>query len=215
VTSLLDNPVAWLMGYLLPGALNTVKVTALAFLCGIALGLLFELARRSGVRSLGRAVAMVVEVLRAMPPVTLLFIAYFGVAELGLKLSPLAAGVLCLGLIEAAYATEIYRAGINAVHHGQREAALTIGMTGLGAMRHVVLPQAVRHVIPPLTNQCVGLLKTSAAVSLIALPDLTFEAQVVTGLTYQGLKVFGLAMLIYLALSLPVSWLARRLERRR
>jgi ABC-type amino acid transport system permease subunit len=137
------------------------------------------------------------------------------VAELGLKLSPLAAGVLCLGVIEAAYATEIYRAGINAVHHGQREAALAIGMTSLEAMRHVVLPQAVRQVIPPLTNQCVGLLKTSAAVSLIALPDLTFEAQVVTGLTYQGLKVFGLAMLMYLALSLPVSWLARRLERRR
>jgi len=215
VTSLLDNPVAWLLDYLLPGALNTVKVTVLAFLCGVVLGLLFELTRRSGVRFLGRAVAIVVEVLRAMPPVTLLFIAYFGVTELGLKLSPLAAGVLCLGLIEAAYATEIYRAGINAVHHGQREAALTLGMTSLAAMRHVVLPQAVRLVIPPLTNQCVGLLKTSAAVSLIALPDLTFEAQVVTGLTFQGLKVFGLAMLVYLALSLPLSGLARRLERTR
>jgi His/Glu/Gln/Arg/opine family amino acid ABC transporter permease subunit len=177
------------------------------------LGLGVELLRRSPSRLLAALIRGLVEVLRGIPPIALLFIVYFGLVEFGFKLGSLPAGVLCLGLIEAAYSAEIYRAGIDSVHHGQREAALSIGLTPLATMRHVVLPQAFPRVIPPLTNQLVGLLKVSAAVSLIAIPELTFEAQAVAGMTFQGLEVFGLAMLLYLAMGLPISWLAKQLER--
>jgi polar amino acid transport system permease protein/cystine transport system permease protein len=156
-----------------------------------------------------------VEILRGTPALTQLFILYFGLAEFGIELTPISAAILGFGLNGSAYLAEIYRAGILAINKGQMEAALSIGMRPLEAMRYIVLPQAIRIVLPPLTNYAVSLLKDSAIVSAIAVPEIMLRARQLVTETYLSLEIYLIAAALYLAMSLPMMQLARRLERAR
>ena len=200
--------------YLLRGAVVTVEITLASLAVAIAVGLVLALLRHARVPVLGALASAYIELLRAIPVLTTLFLIYFGLAYAGIRLSSFAAAVTGLGMLGAAYMAEIHRAGIESVHKGQREAALSIGMTPSKAMRWVVLPQASRVVIPPTANYAIGLLKDTAVVSTVAAPELLFAAKTLVSQTILPMQVYLMAALVYLALSLPLARLARHLELR-
>lgn len=193
---------------------NSIRIAVLAFGIAVALGLVLALARTSGNRVLSGAAKVYIEAMRGIPALAVLFILYFGLPDFGIVLEAFAAAVIGLGLNGAAYMAEIWRAGIESIQRGQVEAALTVGMTPLKAMRWVVLPQALRVVMPPLANFLIALLKDTSVASIISAPELMLRARDLASSSFMPMQVFLLAAAIYLVMSLPVSFLARRLERR-
>ncbi len=200
--------------YLLRGAVVTVEITVATLLFACLFGLVLALLKRARVPLLGSLASVYIELVRAVPVLTTLFIIYFGLAYLGIQLPSFVAAVLGLGMLGGAYMAEIVRAGIDSVHHGQREAALSIGMTPAQAMRFVVLPQAARVVVPPTANYAIGLLKDTAIVSTVAAPELLFAAKTLVSQTILPMQIYLLTALIYLALSLPLAHLANAMELR-
>jgi His/Glu/Gln/Arg/opine family amino acid ABC transporter permease subunit len=153
-------------------------MAALAYALAVVVGLVIALARTSRRRSVSIAAAWYVELIRGTPALTQLFLLYFGLASAGIILPAFAAAVVGLGLNYSAYMSEVYRAGIAAVHRGQREAALAIGMTNALAMRSIILPQAVRIIVPPMANYAVSLLKDTSVASLISAPELMLRGAI-------------------------------------
>jgi His/Glu/Gln/Arg/opine family amino acid ABC transporter permease subunit len=200
--------------YLLRGAVVTVEITVATLLFACLFGLVLALLKRARVPLLGSLASVYIELVRAVPVLTTLFIIYFGLAYLGIQLPSFVAAVLGLGMLGGAYMAEIVRAGIDSVHRGQREAALSIGMTPAQAMRFVVLPQAARVVVPPTANYAIGLLKDTAIVSTVAAPELLFAAKTLVSQTILPMQIYLLTALIYLALSLPLAHLANAMELR-
>ena len=215
------SPDPWIRAYdllpemlavLLTGAVTTVEVTVGGFVLAVLFGLLFAVLQTVPARPARVLAGLYVEVFRGVPVLTQLFVLYFGLAEFGIRLHPLTAAVLGFGLNGGAYLTEVFRAGIGAVHQGQLEAAFMIGMTRLMGLRHVVLPQVIRVVLPPLGNFAVGLLKDTSLASAVAAPELAFRARTLVDQTYLSTQVYLLSAAIYLAMSLPLAHLTRRLE---
>jgi polar amino acid transport system permease protein len=192
---------------------QTVEITASAFVIGALLGLPLAMGRRSGLWVLRAPVVVVVEVIRAVPPIVWLFIVFFVLGSGQVKLTTFEAAAMGLGLIAAAYLSEIYRAGLNAVPAGQWEAARSLGLPGVETYRRVILPQAFLVVIPPMATFAIGLLKDSATASVIGANDITFRAVQLTQQTLHGLDNFLLAGALYLALSVPVAIVARTADR--
>jgi polar amino acid transport system permease protein/cystine transport system permease protein len=145
---------------------------------------------------------------------TQLFIIYFGLTEIGIRLDPLSAAIVGFGINGGAYLTEVFRAGIGSVHQGQMEAAQMLGMTRLTAMRIIILPQAMRVVLPPLGNFAIGLLKDTALASAVAAPELMFRARNLVDKTFLSTQIYLTTAAIYLAMSLPLGYVTRRLEAR-
>ncbi len=202
----------YFLSVILDGAVTTVEVTLGGLTVAIAVGLLVALVRLGGGPASKLAVAYI-EFLRGTPVLAQLFILYFGLVEVGLiTLEPLQAAVLGLGLNGGAYLAEVFRSGIQAIHREQVEAALSIGLSPLGVMRRVILPQAFHIVLPPVGNFSIGLLKDTAVVSAVAAPEIMFRARQLTTETFQSGQIYLIAALVYLALSLPLSQLVRRLE---
>ena len=199
---------------LLPPALTTVKVTAAPFVLAIAAGLLLALLQTVRLLPVQVAVRTYIEVVRGTPVLAQLFILYFGLAEVAIRFTPFQAATLGLGLNGAAYLAEVFRAGIQAVHAGQMEAALTVGMTPLQAMRFVVVPQALRIVVPPVANYSIGLLKDTAVVSAVAAPEIMFRARNLVMETYLSMQIYLIVAVMYLVMSLILARLAAGLERR-
>ena len=203
----------YFLAVILDGAVTTVEVTVGALILAIVVGLIVALVRIGGGPASKLAVAYI-EFLRGTPVLAQLFILYFGLVEVGLvTLEPLQAAVLGLGLNGGAYLAEVFRAGIQAIHREQVEAALSLGLTPLNAMRRVILPQAFRIVLPPIGNFSIGLLKDTAVVSAVAAPEIMFRARQLTTETFQSGQIYLIAALVYLGLSLPLSQVVRRLER--
>jgi His/Glu/Gln/Arg/opine family amino acid ABC transporter permease subunit len=193
---------------------GTLKMTALAYLLAVTAGLLVALARLSHRRGVAVAASWYVELVRGTPALTQLFLLYFGLASAGIALPAFTAAVIGLGLNYAAYMSEVYRAGIAAVHRGQREAALAIGMTNALAMRSIVLPQAVRIVIPPMANYAVSLLKDTSVASLISAPELMLRARDLSSEYFTPMELYVLAGAMYLVMAYPLAKAARYLELR-
>jgi ABC-type amino acid transport system permease subunit len=168
--------------------------------------------RRAPVR---RIATVYVEVARGLPALVILFLIYFGLPSVlpWLDLDSFAAAVIGLGLQGAAVVGEIFRAGLVAVDRGQREAALTLGLTPARAMLDVLVPQAVRIVLPPVGNYAVGLLKDTSIASIIAAPDLMLRAKDLASSSFMPMQLYVLAAALYFAMSYPLSLLVRRLER--
>jgi His/Glu/Gln/Arg/opine family amino acid ABC transporter permease subunit len=198
---------------LLEAALGTLRMTALAFLFAAVLGLAIALLRLAGGWG-GRVAFLYIEIVRGMPALTLLFLIYFGLAPLGIVLHTFAAAVVALGLNGAAYLAEVYRAGIQAIDPGQREAAQMIGLRRPQIMREVVLPQAVPIVLPPLGNYLVSLLKDTSIASLISAPELMLRSRDLAGTYYLPMDYYLLAGAMYLIMAWPMMQGVRRLERR-
>ncbi|TMB20116.1 MAG: ABC transporter permease subunit [Deltaproteobacteria bacterium] len=195
------------------GAGFTIVISVLAMAIAIAGGLVLSVARRYGGRVLAAAAGVYVEVFRGTPVLLQLYVLYYGLAPL-LTLDAFTAAVVGLGLNYAAYESELYRAGLEAVPVGQSEAALALGMSRWLALRRIVLPQALRVALPGVANDFIALLKDSSLVSVITVVELT-KQMTITAVDVRGWLGPGvLCAALYLAMSYPLSRLARRLERR-
>ncbi|UUT36231.1 amino acid ABC transporter permease [Microbacterium elymi] len=203
-----------LLELLARGVGTTVLITVLSFVVGAVLAVPLVLLRRSPRRWLRLPALAVVELTRAVPPLVWLFIVYYGIGSGAVKLDTLQASVIGLGLISAAYLTEIYRAGLDGLPKGQWEASTALGMPRLASARTVILPQAVVTIIPPAATYAIGLLKDSAVASVIGAKDITFYANQQTQVDLNGLGNFAVAGLLYIALSIPVAVLGRAVDRR-
>jgi polar amino acid transport system permease protein/cystine transport system permease protein len=203
---------------LLYAALTTIKITLGALVVALLLGLVIAAMRVSSVRILRYFALIYTDILRGTPALVQLFIIYFGLADLGIEFDPVTAAIIGLGINGAAYVGEIYRAGIESLHRGQLEASLALGMTPLKAMRWIILPQAIRLMLPPLCKYALLLVTDTAIVSPIAAPEIMFEARRMVQATFMHSvsgQIYLLAALIYLALTLPLSQLVKYLEKAR
>jgi His/Glu/Gln/Arg/opine family amino acid ABC transporter permease subunit len=203
-----------LMSTLLLGVEITIIVTIGGFAMAAVLGLLGAVLRTARFGVLRAIGTVYVDVFRAVPVLTQLFIIYFGLAELGIRLAPVPAAIIGFGVNGGAYLTEVFRAGIEAVHKGQTEAALSIGMTRRQALRIIIMPQAMRVILPPLGNFAIGLLKDTSVASSVAAPELTFRARMLVDQTYLSTQIYLMVAALYLIMSLPLAHLVGRLERR-
>ncbi|MFM0115054.1 amino acid ABC transporter permease [Paraburkholderia nemoris] len=199
---------------LLKGAVVTVEITFCAFVLSTLLGLVLALMRVSSNRVFSNAAATFINVIRGLPIIVQLFYIYFVLPDLGVQLSAFQAGFIGLGVAYSAYQAENFRAGIQAIDHGQIEAAQSIGMRSPLIMRRVILPQAFRIALPPYGNTLVMMLKDSSLASTITVAEMTRAGQLIASSTFQNMTVFTLVALLYLALSLPLVYGLRRLERR-
>lgn len=202
-----------LLSLLAEGIPTTVQITVLAFLMGAVLGVPLVALRRSQSPVLRMPAIAVVEVLRAIPPIVWLFIIYYGVGSGAITLTTLQAAVIGLGLISAAYLSEIYRAGLEALPAGQWDALTALSLPRTAALRRVIMPQAIIIIIPPAATFAIGLLKDTAVASVIGATDITFLANQQTQVDLNGLRNFGVAALLYIALSVPIAVVARGADR--
>ena len=199
--------------FLMGGLWLTVLVTFLALGLATALGLVWAILRTSGIGALGVPTRILVEFVRGIPLLVILFYIYFVAPEAGIDLTAFEAGVLGLALAHSCYLGETFRAGIEAVEKGQLEAAKSIGMRRPLMMRRVVLPQAFKIILPPYANDVVVLLKDSSLVSVISVADLTMHGKMLASTTFDNMTIFTLVALLYLCLTIPMNLLMRKVER--
>lgn len=201
--------------YLLTGAVKTLEISGIAVLIGIIVGTLVGLGRMSGIKVLSAILTGYVEIIRGTPLLTQLLLVVLGLPQvLHVQFNPFTAAVITIGINSSAYVGEIIRGGIQAIDKGQMEAARSLGMSRHQAMIYVILPQAFKHVIPPLVNEVVSLIKESSLVSAISIAELTRTAQLIGSRTFNLFPPLLAAALIYLVLTLSLSRLAGVLERR-
>ncbi len=199
---------------LLGGAWVTLYISLISSSIGVALGLFIGMARVSRFRAVRTIATVYTEMIRGTPLLMQLIILYYGLPSVGINLEAIVAGIIGLSANSAAYVGEIFRAGIQSVGRGQMEAARAAGLTHLQAMRYVVLPQAFRMVLPPLTNEFVTMLKDSSLVSTLAIAELLRTGREVVAWKVNVFSPFAGVTLLYLAMTLPLTHLARYLERR-
>lgn len=200
-------------GPLLEGLWVTLEISGLSLLLTFAWALVVALMRLSNswtARVLARGY---LELIRNTPLLIQLFFIYFVIAPV-IEMSPYASAVVALTLFEGAYASEMIRAGIVSIDRGQWEASASLGMTTTATYRYIILPQAIRRVLPPLTSQAVSLVKDSALVSTIAIYDLTMKGMAIVAETYLTFEIWFTVAIIYLILTVSLSILVQILERR-
>jgi len=214
--------------YYLVGAKNTLLLAVLAVAGGVLLGMFLALGRLSRRAALRAAAASYVEFVRGTPLLVQLFVVYYGLEKAGLRLPELPwlskalglsapdflAGAITLAVNSAAYVCEIFRAGIQAVDRGQGEAARSLGLGRRAAFRLVVLPQAVRNVLPALGNELVVVIKESSIVSVIGIAELMYKADTVRGVTFRPFEPLLVAAVLYFLMTYPLSRGLAGLERR-
>jgi len=203
---------------LLIGVRLTILVTVGSLAVSTVLGLIWALMRVSGIRALAAISRTIINVIRGIPIIVQLFYIYFVLPDFGITLSALQAAIIGLGIAYSAYQAENFRAGIEAIDHGQVEAAQSIGMGWVMMMRRVILPQAVRIVLPPYGNTMIMMLKDSSQASTITVAELALQGKLIASATFQNSTVFTLVALLYLTMSLPlillVGWLEKHFGRK-
>ena len=199
---------------LMSGVALTIIVTIGSLLLSTVLGLIWALMRVSGIGVLTGFSAGLINVIRGIPIIVLLFYLYFVMPEFGVTLSALQAAILGLGIAYSAYQAENFRAGIEAIDKGQIEAAQAIGMSWWQTMRRVVLPQAVKIVLPPYGNVMIMMLKDSSQASTITVAELALQGKLIASSTFKNTSVFTLVALMYLTMSIPLILLVRHFEKR-
>jgi polar amino acid transport system permease protein len=198
---------------LLSGLKVTLLLGAVSIVAGLALGLLVALVRIYGIRPASIAAKIYIDVFRSIPLLVLLIVVYYALPFVGLRLSPFMSAAAALTLVSCAYTAEIFRAGIEAIPKGQFEASHALGLSYRHMMSDVILPQAVKIVIPPLTNNCINVIKDTALASVVAMPDLLKQATQAQALEANPTPLI-IAALMYIALLWPLVILVGRLERR-
>jgi len=205
------------MGYvplLAKGAVTTVELSLLAMSLAVLMGLILALMKLYGPAPVALMAGIYVEFIRGSPLLIQLFFIFYGLPTIGIKLQPFTAAVLGLAINYSAYEAEVYRAGIQAIPHAQMEAALALGMTRWQALRHIIIPQALRVVLPPTTNDFIALLKDSSLVSVITMVELTRVYGMLAASTYDYLGIGVLTALMYVLIGLPFVRLSRWAEAR-
>ena len=212
------TPKGWLnLKFLLSGIGYTVQLSATAICISVVVGLLVALPGLSARKWPRRISRTYVELVRAVPILVLILWVYYGLPQItGLSLSVFWAGVIALALSDSAFQAEIFRAGIQSIARGQYEAAYSVSLNYRDTMRYVILPQAIRRILPALGNQLVYMLKMSSLVSVIGMQELTRKANELVVSEYRPLEIYTVLVLEYLVLILIVSagvrWLERRLK---
>jgi polar amino acid transport system permease protein len=191
----------------------TVLLSLVAFVCGGIVGLALLFARVSKIPWLERTTRYYIEFFQGTPLLMQLFLFFFGVALLGVEVSPWLAASLALTLWTSAFLTEIWRGCVEALPKGQWEAGETLGLSYVEQMRYIILPQALRIAIPPTVGFSVQVIKGTALASIIGFVDLTKAGTMLNNATFRPFLVYSLVALIYFALCFPLSWYAHRLER--
>lgn len=207
------NEIWALRDELLLGTWLTIQLSAISMLLSLLFAVVGALARVSGPRWLRALVAGYVEVIRNTPFLVQVFVIFFGLPALGIRLDANTCAVIAMVLNGSAYAIEIVRAGIESVGHGQIEAARALGLRTIAAFRLVVLPQALRAVLPPLGSQFILLMLNSSVLSVIAADELTAVAQDIQSRTFRSFEVYIVVLLMYLALSTFFTAVFAALER--
>lgn len=201
-------------GQLWAGTLITVQITLVGLALGFLIGLPTALLRVYGVRPLRWLAVAYVELVRGTPVLVQLFIVYYGLPDLGITLDRLPAAYIAMGLNSGAYQAEYFRGAVQAIGRGQMTAARAIGMSRLQAIRHIVLPQALRLVIPAWSNEPVALMKTSAVAFIIAVPDVMTRARTIAARTYDPMTAYIAVGLIYIVLVALFMLALQQLEQR-
>ncbi len=203
------------LGFLLGGLKYTILLSVTAISISIVLGLLVALPGLSQKRSLKLVNRSYVELVRAVPILVMILWVYYGLPQVAdIAISVFWAGVIALALSDSAFQSEIFRAGIQSINRGQYEAAQSIALNYRDTMRFVILPQAIKRILPALGNQLVYMLKMSSLVSVIGMQELTRRANELVVTEYRPLEVYTVLVLEYLVLILIVSAGVRWLERR-
>jgi His/Glu/Gln/Arg/opine family amino acid ABC transporter permease subunit len=201
--------------WLVAGTLLTLKIAAVSMALAMILALPLALARMSRFMPLSVVTQFYVAVMRAIPLLVFILWAYYGLTLIsGIQFDPFGAGVFCLTAQYSAWLSEIYRAGLQAIDKGQREAALSTGLSRSRAFARVIWPQAWRIIIPPLASNFIGIIKDSSLVGIIGLNELMRQAQIADSLSFRPFELFTAAMVIYIGLALVISPLASLVERR-
>lgn len=214
VSTFFNIEVLWRTAPLLfQGLWLTVMLGVVSILLGLLGGLGLALLRLYAAKPLRFLAIVYIDVFRALPVLVWLVIVYYAFPFIGIRLSPFVSAVFALTTVSSAYAAEIYRAGIEAVPRGQFEAAQAIGLSPAFVMWKVILPQAIRIVIPPLTNNSINVMKDTALASVVALPDLLKQATQAQALAANPSPLIGAAIL-YLVLLLPLVRIVSRFEKK-
>jgi polar amino acid transport system permease protein len=210
------------------GAKNTILLAIFSVVIGTVIGMLIALMRLSKHRVPRYVSTAYIEFIRGTPLLVQLFLVYYGLQSIGLRFpdirwlsallgistSDFMAGIITLGINSGAYVGEIFRAGIQAVDKGQTEAARSLGMGHFMTLRHIIIPQAIRNILPALGNEFVVVIKESSIVSIIGIADLMYRADTVRGNTFQPFEPLIVAALIYFLMTFPLSKLLAHIERR-
>lgn len=202
-------------GILFAGFVGTVVLSIATIVTGTILGLLVAVLRTAHIRGLGVPLRIYLEVFRGSPLLVQMLFIYFGAAYLGLRfVETFTAALIALTLYEGALISEIFRAGIEAVPKGQREASSSLGLSRVQIERYVILPQTVTIVLPPLVGQYIGLVKDTALAAAIGYFELVREGQAIIDRIGMPIEVFAVVSVIYFVICYPMSLFARRLELR-
>ena len=200
-------------GELIQGLLFTLRITAVSLVLALVIGLTTALLRLSETL-MGRILTRIyLEVIRNTPLVVQVYLVYFVIGPI-LGMERFSAAVMALSLFEGAYMSEIFRAGIISLHKGQWEAAYSLGLSNFDTYRDIILPQAIRRILPPLTGEIISLIKNTSLVSLVALNDLALQARIIAADTFLTFEVWFATALIYLAITVPLSFAVNALEKR-
>ena len=199
---------------LMEGAHLTILVTIGSLVFSTVLGMVWALMRVSNIRVLVWISTTMINVLRGIPIIVMLFYIYFVMPEVGLNLTALQAAIIGLGISYSAYQAENFRAGIEAIDRGQIEAASAMGMSWTLTMRRVILPQAVRIMLPPYGNVMIMMLKDSSQASTITVAELALQGKLIAASTFKNATVFSLVAVMYHVMCIPLIILVRHLEKR-
>src|SRR5580704_7934704 len=200
--------------YMAKGALVTIEISACAMVLATVIGLIMGLISASDLTVLKVVVRVYVYFIRGTPALVQIFLVYFALPRIGLELSSFWSGVVALAFNSAGFIAEIVRAGLQSIDTGQREAAFSIGMTVRQSILYILLPQSLRRITPPLTNEVITLVKTSSLLSVISVFVLTRSAQVIIAERFVPFELYFALAVFYLVIITALSWLSEYIEAR-
>lgn len=206
------NYVAQILPQLLQASLKTLGITLVGFLIAIVLGLFLAIGRRSRHRVIVWPVTLLIEFIRSTPLLIQVYFLYYVLPNYGVNMSAMQAGILGIGLHYACYLAEVYRGGLDAVPRSQWEAVVALNFAPWTAYRTIILPQAVRPILPPLGNYLIAMLKDTPVLSAITVVEIMQQAKNVGSESFRYLEPITLVGLFFLALSVALAYLVRRLE---
>jgi len=202
--TLWPEPYLRILLYLPDGVLITFRITLLSICCAVPLGLLTGLGRISSNRLINLLASTYVEIIRGIPLLVQIFYIYYALSRF-VQVSGVTSAVVAISFCYGAYMGEVFRAGITAINKGQTEAARSLGFNRYQTMRLVVLPQAMRTILPPVGNECIAMLKDTSLVSIMAVPDIMQRARSFVGTTYLYFETYTIVAILYLIITLVLS----------
>lgn len=199
--------------FLLEGFWVTLKVAFISIILSFIIAALVGTIRFVKIPVISQILAVIVETIRNLPLLLIIFFAYFALPEINIKLEIIPAAIIALTLFESAMISEIIRSGLNSIDKGQMEAARSSGLTSVQALKYIILPQALRRMIPPMVSQFISLLKDTSLAVVISLPELTHHAQIIYGQSSSYfIPILLLVAIMYFVVNYTLSIIARRLE---